>query len=311
MIVSCEFGGLRPNKSEVMNQHTSFSYSLLYTATDDHPLFQIPCRLRQSKVLIVGCTGLAAEVRLLNVLFIVFFGYQSHNKNSMQLINAHFTPFPLSPLQVAKNIILAGVGSVTLVDDTPCSNTPLGNFLVPHDDKDKTVAEACVSTLQEMNPLVSVNAVGGDPATFVTAATVAGYNIVILIGQSGAVVETADAVCRETNVPLVAACSRGLGGWAFANLLHHKYIIETTTEQSDGTSKKTTEEKSLEGVSWETALGAAVDKRQMRRMSPFLPILRGKKEKKNSLMKKIKKTANFFFLNSMYSLFFFCSMHAF
>ncbi|KAL4523103.1 hypothetical protein Ndes2526A_g07814 [Nannochloris sp. 'desiccata'] len=193
-------------------------------------------KLRQSKVLIVGCTGLAAEV--------------------------------------AKNIILAGVGSVTLVDDTPCSASSPGNFLVPHDAKDKTVAEACVATLQEMNPLVSVNAVAGTPGTFVSTATVSGYNIVILVGQSGAVVDAADVACRETNVPLIAACSRGLAGWAFANVHSHTYIKENKTDQSDGTTKKTTEVKSVQGVSWEAALGAPVEKRQMKRMSPFLPLLR-------------------------------------
>lgn len=46
-------------------------------------------------MLIAGCTGLAAEV--------------------------------------AKNIVLAGVGSVTLIDDTPCSARPPSNFLVPAD----------------------------------------------------------------------------------------------------------------------------------------------------------------------------------
>jgi molybdopterin/thiamine biosynthesis adenylyltransferase len=34
---------------------------------------------------------------------------------------------------VAKNIVLAGVGSVTLVDDTPCSLRPPSNFLIGGD----------------------------------------------------------------------------------------------------------------------------------------------------------------------------------
>jgi len=192
----------------------------------------------------------------------------------------------LSEIQIAKNIILAGVGSVTLVDDTPCSASPPGNFLVPHDAKDKSVAEACVATLQEMNPLVSVNAVAGTPATFVTTATVPGYNIVILVGQSGAVVDAADLACSETNIPVIATCSRGLAGWAFANVHNHKYIIESIIDQPDGTTKKTTEEKSVQGVSWEAALGAAVEKRQMKRMSPFFPLLRGKRESAELILRE-------------------------
>lgn len=36
-------------------------------------------------------------------------------------------------LQLCKNLTLAGVGSLTLVDDTPCARAPKGNFLVPCD----------------------------------------------------------------------------------------------------------------------------------------------------------------------------------
>ena len=35
--------------------------------------------------------------------------------------------------QVAKNVVLAGVGSVTLLDDTPCSEASPANFLIPAD----------------------------------------------------------------------------------------------------------------------------------------------------------------------------------
>ena len=35
--------------------------------------------------------------------------------------------------QVAKNVTLAGVGSVTLMDDTPCSDAARANFLIPAD----------------------------------------------------------------------------------------------------------------------------------------------------------------------------------
>lgn len=95
--------------------------------------------------------------------------------------------------QTAKNLVLAGVGSMTLVDDTPVAEAAPGNFLVDHDaDRSMrqaealpffrtpvlillrgkrrclyiapqrstrlslslSVAEASVATLAEMNPLV-------------------------------------------------------------------------------------------------------------------------------------------------------------
>ena len=39
------------------------------------------------------------------------------------------------PLQVAKNIVLAGVGSLSLMDNTLCASADPDNFLVPHDAK--------------------------------------------------------------------------------------------------------------------------------------------------------------------------------
>ena len=137
-------------------------------------------------------------------------------------------PSDIAILKVAKNIVLAGVGSVTLVDDTDCSAGASGNFLLPHDAKDQTVAEACVATLREMNPLVSVAAINESPETFLNANKFAGYNIVVVIGQSGAGVDAADRACTETGVPLIAASNRGLAGWAFANLHTHDYVIEAS-----------------------------------------------------------------------------------
>lgn len=69
-------------------------------------------RLSAARVLIAGCTGLAAEV--------------------------------------AKNIVLAGVGCVMLVDDTPCSHRPLSNFLIAGDAApDTTCAPAAPSATNE------------------------------------------------------------------------------------------------------------------------------------------------------------------
>ena len=39
--------------------------------------------------------------------------------------------FDIGSVQVAKNIVLAGCGRLTLIDDAPCSSAPTSNFLVP------------------------------------------------------------------------------------------------------------------------------------------------------------------------------------
>ncbi|EFJ44580.1 hypothetical protein VOLCADRAFT_95199 [Volvox carteri f. nagariensis] len=118
----------------------------LDTLTEDHAAVydrqlrvwgvEVQRRLMEAKVLIIGLGGLAAEV--------------------------------------AKNIVLAGVGTVALVDDTPASAAAPGNFLVEpctasasasaSAENSRSVAEVSAATLQAMNPLVSVRVEPGPPS---------------------------------------------------------------------------------------------------------------------------------------------------
>ena len=52
--------------------------------------------------------------------------------------------------------------------------------------------------------------------------------------------------------------------------------VQNKVEQADGIIKKTTEKRCLQGVSWKSALESPMEKRNMKRLSPLLPILRGK-----------------------------------
>eukprot|EP00271_Cylindrocystis_brebissonii_P012878 TRINITY_DN32387_c0_g1_i1.p1 TRINITY_DN32387_c0_g1~~TRINITY_DN32387_c0_g1_i1.p1 ORF type:complete len:336 (-),score=54.94 TRINITY_DN32387_c0_g1_i1:709-1716(-) len=65
--------------------------------------------------------------------------------------------------ETCKNVVLAGIGSVTLMDDSPVSPAKAeANFLISLseaggvDDGGRTMAECCAPCLQELNPLVKV-----------------------------------------------------------------------------------------------------------------------------------------------------------
>lgn len=88
------------------------------------------------------------------------------------------------------------------------------------------MAEASVKILQEMNPLVSVSALTGTPESILTKDGVSNYTVVLLVGQPANIIQQADVVCTEAGIPLYAAVSRGLFGWAFANLHKHQYNLE-------------------------------------------------------------------------------------
>ncbi|GMJ05877.1 SUMO activating enzyme 1B, ARABIDOPSIS THALIANA SUMO ACTIVATING ENZYME 1B [Hibiscus trionum] len=72
--------------------------------------------------------------------------------------------------EFCKNIVLAGVGSVTLVDDRAVTEEALSaNFLILPDENlynGKTLAEVCCDSLKEFNPMVHVSVEKGDVSTF-------------------------------------------------------------------------------------------------------------------------------------------------
>lgn len=88
-------------------------------------------RLSSAKVLIIGGNGLAAEVRRPR---------NAPRAAAPEGLGHAACAAPTHPphacalrTQVAKNIVLAGVGHVAVADATPCSAAPFGNFLVPAD----------------------------------------------------------------------------------------------------------------------------------------------------------------------------------
>ncbi|WMV35484.1 hypothetical protein MTR67_028869 [Solanum verrucosum] len=73
-------------------------------------------------------------------------------------------------IEFCKNIVLAGVGSLTLNDDRLVTEELLSaNFLVPPDEnvtRGKSLAELCCESLKDFNPMVSVSVEKGDLANF-------------------------------------------------------------------------------------------------------------------------------------------------
>ncbi|KAK9825166.1 hypothetical protein WJX81_000917 [Elliptochloris bilobata] len=156
---------------------------------------EVQKRLTAARILVVGCTsGVAAEV--------------------------------------AKNIVLAGVGSLTLVDDTPSSAGAPYNFLVPADaDPAQSVAEASAATLREMNPLVRVGArpgLGLGPNREPDAALLDSVDVAVLTGESAVPAMAWDAACRSAGVAFYAAATHGSASHFFADLREHTF---TPTDQ--------------------------------------------------------------------------------
>ncbi|KAE9467587.1 hypothetical protein C3L33_00513, partial [Rhododendron williamsianum] len=72
--------------------------------------------------------------------------------------------------EFCKNIVLAGVGSLTLIDDRPVTEESLSaNFLIAPDENvfsGKSLAELCCNSLKDFNPMVRVSVEKGDLSSF-------------------------------------------------------------------------------------------------------------------------------------------------
>lgn len=117
-------------------------------------------------------------------------------------------------VETAKNVILAGVKSVGLLDNTPTSYADLGSqFYLSEGDIGKPRAEACASKLAELNPYVPVSVVTSE----LTADTVAGYRVVVMVDiPSKQHVEIAD-YCHKSGICVIVSESWGVFGRIFCD----------------------------------------------------------------------------------------------
>lgn len=179
-------------------------------------------------------------------------------------------------LQICKNLALAGIGALTLVDDSSCRDDLVNNFLArPRTTEELAPLETCVNSLQDINPMIHISSHVCNPSTFISLENIEGSSLLILVGQTAEAVNAADEICSKAGVPLIATCSSGFAGWAFANLHEHKYVVEVEEELKDGTFKKTSEKRTLCSTSFKETNNFMLSMKA-RRKSPILPALNGR-----------------------------------
>eukprot|EP01018_Ginkgo_biloba_P026634 Gb_11430 [translate_table: standard] len=148
--------------------------------------------LHGSKVLIFGCKGLGAEI--------------------------------------AKNLVLSGIGSVGLVDDGMVSISDLGaNFLLREGDVDQNRAVCTVKVLKDLNPDALVEAVPSlNAETYLK-----NYNVVIATYGTIPFLIQLNQRCRSCGIPFIASRTRGVFGSVFADFGNH-FLVKDETGESPG-----------------------------------------------------------------------------
>lgn len=144
-------------------------------------------RIRTSRILIAGLNGLGAEV--------------------------------------AKNIILSGVKSVTLLDHQLVSeNDFCSQFFAPHDSVGVNRAEASLIRAQALNPMVEIiidkQNVSDKPDEFFGQ-----FDVVVLIEAPTATLVRVDNACRLKGVQFFAGDVWGMHGYSFIDLQSHDFVV--------------------------------------------------------------------------------------
>ncbi|CAG9314272.1 unnamed protein product [Blepharisma stoltei] len=119
-------------------------------------------------------------------------------------------------LEVAKNLILAGLHTVTLHDDAIISLSDLGtNFFINESHVSQNRAESVISKLQALNPNVSVNIHRGE----ITREVISQHSLVLLTESDSATLIRVNSICRDLSpqVGFVSVETWGTAGHVFVD----------------------------------------------------------------------------------------------
>jgi len=126
--------------------------------------------------------------------------------------------------EVAKNLALAGVGSLDVRDPTLTTHADLStNFLLREDDVGTPRHANAAARLAPLNPYVRVGTVESEPVTNdgtlpnIDEALLSKYTVVVAVDRPNAELLQLDAACRRVGCRLVVCDSKGVFGRIFVD----------------------------------------------------------------------------------------------
>ncbi|KAK7318289.1 hypothetical protein RJT34_02988 [Clitoria ternatea] len=140
--------------------------------------------------------------------------------------------------EFCKNIVLAGVGSLTLVDDRVVTEEAFtSNFLIPPDENvygGKTLAELCCNSLKDFNPMVRVTVEKGDLASF-DVEFFSKFDVVVVSCCSLSAKKLANEKCRKLSkrIAFYSVDCRDSCGEIFVDLQDYKYSKKQQEETTE------------------------------------------------------------------------------
>ncbi|KAL8655430.1 MAG: hypothetical protein Q9226_003053 [Calogaya cf. arnoldii] len=128
--------------------------------------------------------------------------------------------------EIAKNLVLAGIGSLTVLDDQFITEDDLGSqFFISEPHVGLNRAAAAISQVRTLNPRVALRA-DTDNILLKPPEFYAMFDMIIATDLDLAPFKIINSACRFVNKPFYAAGSHGFYGFIFADLISHDYVIE-------------------------------------------------------------------------------------
>eukprot|EP00968_Pinguiococcus_pyrenoidosus_P028865 scaffold8168_cov239-Pinguiococcus_pyrenoidosus.AAC.4 len=119
-------------------------------------------------------------------------------------------------VEIAKNVVLAGIKSLTIHDQTPASFSDLSaQFYLSESSIGETRASASLQSLKQLNEYVSVEKTADSQV--LDLAFISRFRCVVAIGQPLAEMVRLNKLCRECGACFVAGDSRGVCAFTFCD----------------------------------------------------------------------------------------------
>ncbi|XP_068644346.1 NEDD8-activating enzyme E1 regulatory subunit AXR1-like isoform X1 [Aristolochia californica] len=129
--------------------------------------------------------------------------------------------------ETLKNLVLGGIGSITLVDGSRVEEGDLGNnFMLDAESIGLSKAKCVCSFLQELNDSVKAKFVEESPDALIETnpSFFCQFTLVIATQLLETSVLKLDKICRQSNIMLIVARSYGLTGLVRISLKEHEVI---------------------------------------------------------------------------------------
>ncbi|KAJ3286994.1 hypothetical protein HDU79_006031 [Rhizoclosmatium sp. JEL0117] len=155
--------------------------------------------------------------------------------------------------EICKNIVLAGVGKVTLLDAHLVVERDLGaQFFLTAEDVGKNIAEAAAPRITNLNPRVHLNTISKDVGSMPNE-FFKDFDLVLVAGKVPfATLVRINNICREQRIKFISCAVFGTNGYMFSDLLEYEYV-EERNQTTDGVTTVKRTKKSETYCSLETA----------------------------------------------------------